>query len=103
MSLFVAGFEVREAADGYMALVAIEEARPDVLVLDLGLPRVSGVTVLEEIEARADIRKVAVVVVTGLDIEPETKVTVLRKPVEPVELVAAVRQALRRSASASQV
>jgi len=101
VSLSVAGFDVREASDGYMALVALEEAPPDVLVLDLGLPRVSGVSVLEEVAARVDIRGVAVVVVTGLDLEPDTDARILRKPVEPGELVAAVRQALRRAAAAS--
>jgi DNA-binding response OmpR family regulator len=97
ITLTTAGFRVREASDGYQALVALEESSPDVMVLDLGLPRVSGFSVLEEIAARADLRKPGVVVVTGLsDIDP-LDVEVLHKPVDPPVLVAAVRNVVRRS------
>ena len=95
-TLTLAGFRVRDAEDGYLALVAIEEDAPDVLVLDLGLPRVSGFTVLDELMARQDIRTPAIVVVTGLDGVNELDATVLRKPVEPSTLVATVRRVMRR-------
>ena len=101
ISLALAGFQVREAADGYQALAALEDQTPNVVVLDLGLPRVSGFTVLEEIEAREDMRGLAVVVVTGLNVSEERDVMLLRKPVDPPALVGAVRRALRRSAAAA--
>jgi DNA-binding response OmpR family regulator len=103
VALTISGFIVREAHDGYHALVAIEEDPPAVIVLDLGLPRVSGFSVLEEIEARRDLPQPAVVVVTGLDRVDQLKTTVLRKPVEPAELVAVVKSVLRRSASGTSV
>jgi DNA-binding response OmpR family regulator len=96
VSLAVAGFRVREASDGYMALAAIEDRMPDVVVLDLGLPRVSGFIVLEEIAARRDLVDLAVVVVTGLDVDERNNATYLRKPVEATQLVNTVRGALRR-------
>jgi DNA-binding response OmpR family regulator len=99
ISLTVAGFSVREAVDGYHALVALEESRPDVIVLDLGLPRVSGFAVLDELAARDDIRGPAVVVVTGLDRVERDDATVLHKPVDPVTLVATVRKVVRSSGS----
>jgi DNA-binding response OmpR family regulator len=101
VALTIAGFNVREAYDGYQALVAIEEDPPAVVVLDLGLPRISGFTVLEEIQARHDLPQPAVVVVTGLDNVEAPAATVLRKPVEPAVLVATVRSVLRRSSAGS--
>jgi DNA-binding response OmpR family regulator len=100
-SLALAGFSVREAGDGYQALAALEDEQPSAVVLDLGLPRVSGFTVLEEITARQDMRGLAVVVVTGLAVSDRRDVTLLRKPVDPPVLINAVRRALRRSAAAS--
>ena len=100
LSLALAGFSVRDAHDGYQALVYIEESAPDALVLDLGLPRVSGFSVLDELTARSDIRKPAIVVVTGLDDVDDLDATVLRKPVEPSLLVATVRTALLRNRAA---
>ncbi len=102
LSLTLAGFAVREACDGYQALVALEEYAPDVVVLDLGLPRVSGFTVLDEIKARDDSSAPAVVVVTGLDGVRRRDVSILRKPVEAAALLNAVRSSLRHSGSGSQ-
>jgi CheY-like chemotaxis protein len=99
ISLALAGFHVREASDGYQALAALEDQMPAVVVLDLGLPRVSGFTVLEEIAAREDMRTLAVVVVTGLNISEQHDVMLLRKPVDPPVLIGAVRRALRRVAA----
>ena len=101
ISLALAGFQVREASDGYQALAALEDETPAAVVLDLGLPRVSGFIVLEEITARKDMRDLAVVVVTGMNVGEERDVLLLRKPIDPPELVRAVRRALRRSGTAS--
>src|SRR4029450_6632484 len=87
ISLALAGFQVREASDGYQALAALEEQPPAVVVLDVGLPRVSGFTVLEEIAARDDMRSLAVVVVTGLNVSEQRDVMLLRKPVDPPVLI----------------
>ena len=100
VSLALAGFHVREAADGYLALVALEEDQPDAVVLDLALPRVSGFTVLDEIVAREDMRRLAVVVVTGLNVKQRLKAPLLQKPIDPPALVGAVRRAIRRAATA---
>lgn len=101
VALRIAGFNVREAADGYHALVSIEESPPSVVVLDLGLPRVSGFNVLDEIRERRDLPQPAVVVVTGMEDVADLDAPILRKPVEPSVLVSAVRRALRRSSAAS--
>ena len=99
-ALTLAGFEVEEAADGLDALKRIELRRPDLLVLDLGLPTLSGVVVRQEIAAHAYTRHIPVVVVTGraerldyLDVA-----CVLRKPIEPDDLVRSVKSCLAAGA-----
>src|SRR4051812_13153596 len=66
-ALAAAGFKLDEAATGLDALQRLDDDPPDAVVLDIGLPVVSGLVVRDEIAARADMRHVAVVVVTGSD------------------------------------
>lgn len=96
-SLKLAGFDVREAADGPAALHMIEDIAPDLIVLDIGLPTLDGVSVREEIASVAATRRTPVVIVTGLNIEGTLFRTdcVLRKPVTPDQLVTVVRKCLR--------
>ena len=93
-TLSLAGFDVRQAGDGLQALREIDRDPPDLIVLDLGLPNVSGFGVQQEIAAHAHTRDIPVVVVTGstLDLNDLNVPCVLRKPVAPDDLVAAVRR-----------
>ena len=95
-SLKSAGFDVCDASDGPQALRMIDECRPDVVVLDLGLPTLDGMSVREELAAHPLTRHIPVVVVTGDDAAADRikAARVLRKPVEPDRLIAAVRIAL---------
>lgn len=95
-ALALAGFDVRDAADGWEALRRVDIALPDLIVLDLGLPGVNGQGVLAELSAQAHTRAIPVVVVTassdplqGFQVD-----CVLRKPVDPDELLRAVRRCL---------
>ena len=95
--LAVAGYAVREADDGTTALRQIELDPPDLVVLDLVLPTIDGLTVLAEITARAHSRQIAVVIVTGWERDDLDKMDVpcvLRKPVSPDQLLKAVRSCL---------
>jgi len=65
MALSFAGYEVLEARDGYSALHFIEQNPPHAIVLDLGLPVVSGHVVLADVLGRAHTQHIPVVVVTG--------------------------------------
>lgn len=93
-ALTFAGFDVAEAADGLSALYRIDADAPDLVVLDLGLPKVSGHTVQQEIKSNAQTRHIPVVVVTGLPADLEELPCVLRKPVRADQLVEAVRRCL---------
>jgi signal transduction histidine kinase/CheY-like chemotaxis protein len=62
------GGELREAADGLEAMAMIAARPPDVLVLDLLMPKLDGFSVLEQLLERADTRQIPVVVLTGHDL-----------------------------------
>lgn len=103
-NLALGGFIIREAANGIEALRLIDSAPPDLIVLDLGLPHVTGQDVLSEIRALQHTREIPVLVVTGRDvavseISPDC---MLLKPVHPAELVRQVKRCLE-SGTASGV
>jgi CheY-like chemotaxis protein len=95
-ALSMAGYDVVEAGDGLEALQRVDSAPPDLIILDLVLPRMSGLVVREEIAAQALTRDIPVVVITGAAIEPAGMEVAcfLRKPVEPDRMVEAVRNCL---------
>jgi CheY-like chemotaxis protein len=96
-TLALEGYRVLEARDGVQALHFLESDPPDLVILDLGLPRVSGYLVRQEIAASARTRDIPVVVVTGM-IAPAEQLKVaslLRKPVTPEQLVDTVAECLR--------
>jgi DNA-binding response OmpR family regulator len=92
-ALSFAGFDVQEAGDGYTALKSIDRHRPTAIVLDLGLPNVSGYVVLQDLMAQAHTRDIPVIVVTGQSRaeQPEGAACLLRKPVTPDRLINTVR------------
>lgn len=67
-NLTLSGFAVRQAANGMDALRFVDAAPPDVIVLDLGLPQVTGLDVLHEIKSHVHTREIPVIVVTGRDV-----------------------------------
>jgi two-component system, OmpR family, phosphate regulon response regulator PhoB len=59
------GFDVRSAPDGVVALELIEEWTPDIVVCDVMMPRLSGLTVCRELRLRAETREVPIVLLTA--------------------------------------
>jgi two-component system, OmpR family, KDP operon response regulator KdpE len=103
IALRAAGHEALLVADGRSALQALREDRPDVVVLDLGLPDVSGVEVLRELRAWSTIPVVVLSAraestekVQALDLGADDYVT---KPFGMDELLARVRASARRAGS----
>lgn len=103
-SLRAAGYAVEWAKNGEEAEDALAASEFDVLILDLGLPRKSGMEVLKGLRARAS--KLPVLILTALD-DVDNRVRgldsgaddYLRKPYEFAELDARVRALARRGAS----
>ncbi len=94
-SLALAGYDVREARNGFEALRSLDAVIPDLVILDLGLPVMSGHTVLEEITAQAHTRYIPVMIVTALPDRIDKDVAcIMRKPVLHDELIDAVERCL---------
>ena len=92
-ALALAGYAVIESGDGLHALHLLDGgAPPDAVILDLGLPIISAVAVLQEIAAHAHTRHIPVIIVTGEpgDHELLQAACVLRKPVTPDKLLQVV-------------
>jgi DNA-binding response OmpR family regulator len=99
-SLRLDGYEVRLAADGEAALDAAAAYRPDLVILDLGLPRLDGMEVARRLRAADDVpilmltaRDALEARVEGLDAGADDY---LIKPFERQELLARLRALLRR-------
>jgi DNA-binding response OmpR family regulator len=95
-----AGFAVVTAADGAEAIALAGERTPDLVVLDLGLPRVDGLEVARRLRRDTDLPIIMLTArveesdrLTGLEVGADDYVT---KPFSPRELVARVRAVLRR-------
>ena len=99
-ALMLDGFDVREASNGLEALRRLESDTFDLIVLDMGLPALSGRAFLLELTAKADTRKIPVVIVTGSTktFRSLNVARVMRKPVSTDDLVETVRQFVHRTA-----
>lgn len=100
------GYRVSTATNGPDALKAAREERPDVVVLDLMLPGVSGYDVLAELRKREETRDVGVILLTARREEPDRIKGLslgaddyVPKPFEPEELALRINAILRRAAS----
>jgi two-component system response regulator RegX3 len=96
------GFRVQVARDGDAALEMFDAVRPDVVLLDVMLPRVSGIDVCRELRKRSQVPIIMVTAkgseidtVVGLEVGADDYVT---KPYRIRELVARMRAVMRRTA-----
>lgn len=97
------GFDVETAADGDAALERFESADPDLVLLDLMLPRIDGFGVFDRIRSKSSTPVIMLTArgaetdrVVGLDIGADDYIA---KPFSPREVVARVRAVLRRAGS----
>ncbi len=95
------GFLVKVATDGVEALEMFDQVRPDLVLLDVWLPRLSGIDVCRELRTRS---RVPIIMVTAKSSEIDTVVGLevgaddyVTKPYRLRELVARMRAVLRRS------
>ena len=96
-----AGFGVLTASDGATALHAARSSKPDLIVLDLGLPQIDGLDVTRALRKNSD---VPIIMLTARSEESDKLIGLelgaddyLTKPFSPKELVARVRTVLRRT------
>ncbi len=100
------GFEVLTACDGRQALATARDRKPDLLIVDLGLPDIDGLDVTRTLRKESS---VPVIILTARDEETDKILGLelgaddyITKPFSPKELVARVRAVLRRSETARE-
>jgi CheY-like chemotaxis protein len=102
VNLELEGFEVVTAADGVECLDVIHQVRPDVVTLDVVMPRLDGLRTAARLRADPRTRNLPLAIVsacTQYEVESGLDVGVdafLAKPFEPAELVRLVRQLMER-------
>lgn len=96
-ALRLEGFDVIEAGNGIEALRLIEVGPPDLVLLDLGLPYLDGISVRQDIAAQVFSRNIPIVVVTGSteDLSYLDVNCVLRKPVTVDQIVRVVQRCIQ--------
>ena len=95
------GFEVMQASSGDRALALARERRPDVAVLDIGMPGLDGLQVLEQIRADEELREMRVVLLTAKAQESDVRRgyetgadAYVKKPFSPADLSKKIRELL---------
>ena len=98
VSLELRGFEVDEAVDGEDALVRLRAGRPDVVLLDVMMPKLDGWATLAAIAEDAELCDVPIVLMTALSDDADRErakragvASFVAKPFDPQELVDAIR------------
>lgn len=105
VNLELEGFEVVTAADGAECLDVVHQVRPDLITLDVAMPRLDGLRTAARLRGDARTRRLPLAIVSacsqyeveaGLDVGVDA---FLAKPFEPAELIALVRQLMERASS----
>lgn len=103
-ALSKAGMETREAGDGEEALAGAEKWKPDLVILDINMPRLDGIEVCRRLRAKGDVpvlflssRDDEIDRVVGLELGADDYVV---KPFSPREVVARVNAILKRGGRA---
>lgn len=102
------GYGLLEADDGPSALQAAQSELPDLILLDLALPRLSGLEVCSRLKAGPSTAAIPIFLLTGYVGQKEREAAqragaagFIAKPFNPAALVALIEAALRRPAVAS--
>ncbi|MEU6991922.1 response regulator [Streptomyces sp. NPDC046465] len=107
VNLELEGFEVVTAADGVECLDVVQQVQPDVVTLDVVMPRLDGLRTAARLRSDARTRHLPIVVIsacTQYEVENGLEVGVdafLAKPFEPSELVGVVQQLMDGASGAS--
>jgi two-component system phosphate regulon response regulator PhoB len=104
LSLEFAGYDVISAADGQQAVDLAFQEKPDLIMLDLRMPRLNGYEALEQIKVRPELEHVPVVILSakGQDDEIQTgldlgAIQYILKPFAPDELILKIGQIIAAS------
>lgn len=99
------GLQVLTASDGEEALSSAEASHPDVILMDVAMPKLTGIEVCAALRHRRDLRGIPVILLTG-DPAPETRraglsagaAAFMQKPFRPIALLNLLSQLTGNSA-----
>lgn len=105
-ALLEAGFEVETANDGFEAMEKVKARRPDLISLDLVMPKRSGAKFYHDLNKSKDLSSIPIIIVTGhardnlgkadlKDLTMSGPGIYLEKPVRPDNYIAAIKQILK--------
>ncbi|HJR45105.1 MAG TPA: response regulator [Actinomycetota bacterium] len=104
VNLRLEGFEVATAFDGEQALHAAYDIDPDLILLDVMMPKVDGFEVCQRLRSDGRTKNISIIMLTAKSLSADKVVGLtagaddyMIKPFDPIELVARVKSALRRS------
>lgn len=99
-------YEITTASDGYSAIATAQKERPDLIILDLGLPVGDGFVVLERLQSSNPLSSIPVIVLTARDPQNNEDralkagaAAFFQKPVDNDELLNVIRVSLPRQQS----
>ena len=112
-ALIEAGFEVITAEDGFLALEEVKKQLPDLISLDLVMPKKSGAKFYHELTKKKEWSKIPIIIVTGharddlgkADLKELTMSgpgVYLEKPVKPDNYIAAIKSILKMDTTAEE-
>jgi PleD family two-component response regulator len=95
-------YDIETAADGEETLRKVREWQPDLILLDIMMPKISGFEVCKQVRSNAATRDIAILMITALDQPSDIDRAVdvgtddfLTKPINKTELLLRVRSALK--------
>lgn len=104
VNLRLEGFDVRTASDGEQALHLAHDLMPDLVLLDIMMPRLDGFEVCQRLRGDSRTKHISVIMLTAKSLSADKVVGLtagaddyMIKPFDPLELVARVKSTLRRS------
>ena len=99
-------YNIRATLDGYMALEFTKTNTPDLILLDIKMPKIDGYSVCKELKNKSNLKDIPVIFISALDdVEHKVKafenggVDYITKPFEPKEVIARVKTQLEISNS----
>jgi signal transduction histidine kinase/CheY-like chemotaxis protein len=96
---------VQEAANGREALASLQDAKPDLILLDLMMPEMDGFAVVAALQKQEDWRDIPVIVITSLDLDAKDRErlnsgvqsVLVKDTFQPADLIDRVRRLVRRT------
>lgn len=104
VNLRLEGFDIHTVSDGESALQAVHDLRPDLVILDVMMPKLDGFQVCQRLRSDSRTKHLSVIMLTAKSLSADKVVGLtagaddyMIKPFDPIELVARVKSALRRA------